>query len=162
MILAACFGAGTMVSQVKKQRIETLRGLCAALELMEAELGTRLSPMPELVGLLAGKMGGQTGAFFSHLSSLMEKLGAEDFSALWQEAANAMLDALDAADLDELCRLGHILGQYELDKQLAAVRLCAAALRSGLDAAEKEYPGEKRLGLGLSTAAGALLIIALF
>ena len=162
MILTASFCAGIIHSLTKRQRIDNLQEICSALALMEGELGARLTPMPELIRLLAGRAPGQTGAFFSVLSASMDRLGEEDFASLWQMAVRQTMRSMEEAEREELCRLGLILGQYELEKQLAAIRTCMVVLRGGLETAQNKYLTEKKLSLGLPAAAGALLIIVLF
>ncbi len=161
LILAACLGAGAVYALAKRQRMETLQGLWGALGLMEGELETRLSPLPELVRLAAAEAQGQAGAFLDSLSGRLDRLGEAEFAQLWREAAEEQLSALNPEEREEICRLGLVLGRYELEKQLAALGACRAILRTGLDEAVLRYPGEKRLGLGLGAAAGALLVIAL-
>lgn len=161
LILTACLGAGLLRTASVRRRMETLRGLCGALELAEGELETRLTPLPELVRLLAGRSSGQTGDFFRLLDASFGFLGAEDFAALWSRAAATALTALSSADREELVRLGQVLGRFELDRQLAALEACVRALRGELEAARVRYPGDRRLSLGLGAAAGALLIVVL-
>lgn len=161
LILAGCLLSGALWTRTKSRRIRTLRQLCAALELLAGELETRAPPLPELAKLLAERAGGQAGTFFSLLSVSMEQLGRESFSQLWSRAAETVLESLGREEREEFAGLGMILGRCELARQLSALRACTAALRTNLREAEGLYPGQRRLSLGLTGAAAALLIIVL-
>ncbi len=161
LILAGCLAAGLMYAGEKRRRLSTLTSLCAALELMAGELETKLSPLPEICSFLAGRTEGETGDFFAELTASLTRLGGAEFAQLWREAAKKCLVSLAAVELDELGRLGAILGRYTLDEQLSALRACGAYMTEAAQRAEKSYPEQRRLGLCLSATAGILLIIAL-
>ena len=161
LIFLAFAGFGAAFALAKKRRIDALRGMCAALELMNGELSARLTPLPELCGLLAGRASGAAGEFLGLLAASLPGLGERDFSALWREAAERSLGSLSGAELSEITRLGDIVGRYELAEQTRALELCLAELRNCLRAAQSAYPGEKKLGFGLAAAAGALLVVVL-
>lgn len=160
LIFLGFLAAGLVHTSAEKKRIETLCQLVLALELMEGELSARRTPLPELTALLANRSTGQAGAFFRQLADSMEQLGDRSFDTLWSRAAEN-LNALDRGEREELIRLGPVLGRFEMDKQLAALGCCCSALREALRGAQSRYPDKQRLSLGLTAAAGALLIIAL-
>lgn len=160
LILAAFVAAGLGAVGGKKRRIGVLRSLTGALERMEGELDTRVTPLPELCRLLSAD-GGQAGAFFAAVAASLDRLDRLTFSQLWREAGEACLGALEPEEREELDRLGQILGRYALPEQTAAIRACRAALRGRLEAAERAYPEQRRLSLGLGASAGLLLIIVL-
>ena len=69
---------------------------------------------------------------------------------------------LSADELDEIMRLGRVLGRCELDMQLAAIDRCTAHLDRALTRVRAEYPQLCRLSIGLPAAAGLMLVIVLF
>ena len=162
LILSASLYTGLLHARTKRQKISCLRDICGALLLMEGELDARLTPMPELICFLAEKTQGQVGAFFSSLSLSMVRLGEEDFASLWRTAMKQAVNFVGAPEMEELCCLGTVLGQYELDKQLSAIRACISVLRTSMEAAQRKYQDDRRLIMGLPAAIGALLIIVLF
>lgn len=161
LIAAAFLGAGLTYMHTKKRRIKALRDLIAALERIQGELSARNTPLSELWELALERAQGAAKDFFETLSDSMRRLGQVDFTSLWKEAAKIHLCVLDTDELEEFIRLGDMLGRYALAEQLNALKLCCAGLRKGLETAQSDYPGQRRLGLGLGTAAGLLLIIVL-
>lgn len=161
MIFLASSGAGLIFLRAKKKRLAGIKNIYFALELLHAELVTRASPLPELCRLLEARSQGAAADFFGGLSGAMSELGERDFASIWRENARESFACLNSAELDEICRLGDVLGRYELQEQASALELCLTYLRSCQATAESNYPSEKKLGLGLTMAAGLLLIVVL-
>lgn len=161
MILLSGLSLGLGRVMEGRRRIGTLRSVLAALELMQGELGANAAPLPELCTALCRRASPPAEDFFQTLNASLDRLGEEDFAALWDRAAEKELFALKNGELEEIKALGNIIGRYELDAQLSALRAAAAAIRLCLDRALAEYPGERKLGLMLPTALSALLALAL-
>ena len=161
MTAAACLGLGLACVQTKKLRIETLGGLCTALELVRAELETRLMSLPELCSYLFKHLSGPAADFIRELGKSMELLGEREFSALWQSAAENNLKGLTEAELDEMKNIGTVLGRCELSEQTSALSAGLDFLRTGLEEARAAYPAERRLGIGVGLSSAALLILGL-
>lgn len=161
LIFAALAFGALIYLNTRRQRMELLAQLSAALDTAAGELSLRSLPLPRLFALLAGRGAGGAAAFFTALCTGMDRLGEEDFFTLWTNAAEDNLSALYPAEREEIARLGAVLGRYELERQLAAIRDCRAAIDGALSQARQEYPNRRRLALGLSGCAGVLLIIIL-
>ena len=57
--------------------------------------------------------------------------------------------------------LGDVLGRYELNEQLESIDICLDSLNRSLRGLQTQYPERRRLVLGLSAAAGILVLIVL-
>lgn len=157
---ALAFGA-LIYLKARRQRIELLSLLSAALDTAAGELSLRSLPLTRLFELLAKRSDGMAAEFFKALCTGMDRLSEEDFFTLWTNAAEEHLTALNTAEREEIARLGAVLGRYELPRQLEAIRGCRTAVDNALLQARQDYPTRRRLALGLSASAGALLIIIL-
>ena len=160
-IISAFFFFARILIRRKKAEIDCLAELGRGMELMRAELGTRLTPMPELMRLLSDRCGGAAGSFFSAVYSAMPLLEERDFSGLWNIAAESCLIVLDKRALDTVKKAGTVLGRYELAEQLSAVGSCAAELKTREEKLRAAYPESRRLMFGLCAAAGSFLILLL-
>lgn len=159
MISAACASFGVISAAGMKRHIELLAALCGSLRFISAEIGTRLRPLPELISELAGR-GGAAGEFYTGLAKKLDSIGEVDFSALWASS----LECLTSLSLDELSALralGDVLGRYELQEQLESIDICLDALGRSMHGLQAQYPERRRLVLGLSAAAGILVLIVL-
>ena len=141
------------------QRLACLSCLAADLSRMEAELAGKNASLPAIAAMLAEE--GEARSFFSRLSAGASSLGERSFRALWCEAAEAELPALEASEREALCALGAALGRYPLDMQLSALSRCRKTLEEHLLQARGSLPENTRLSWGLSAAGGLLLLILL-
>lgn len=161
MIVAASFAAGLMYAGEKKKRLDALRSLAGALELVRAELENRVSPVPELCLLLSKRARGQAGDFFAALYPKLGRLGETELAELWTETAEDCLKILPRPELSDFSDLGGIIGAYGLEEQLSALRACEAGLRAAAREAAAAYPDQRRLGLGMGASLGAMLALVL-
>lgn len=159
MISAACASIGVTSAVGMKRHIELLAALCGSLRYISAEIGTRLCPLPELIAELAGR-GGAAGEFYTRLAERLDSIGEVDFSALWASSLEC-LTPLNRDEHSALRALGDVLGRYELQEQLESIDICLDSLSRSLRGLQAQYPERRRLVLGLSAAAGILVLIVL-
>ena len=122
-------------------------------------LRVRLCPLPELISELAGR-GGAAGEFYTGLAKKLDSIGEVDFSALWASSLEC-LTPLSRDELSALRALGDVLGRYELNEQLESIDICLDSLNRSMHGLQTQYPERRRLVLGLSAAAGILVLIVL-
>ena len=154
MISAACASFGVISTVGMKHHIELLAALCGSLRFISAEIGTRLCPLPELISELAGR-GGAAGNFYERLAEKLDSIGEVDFSALWASSLECL------TSLSAMRALGDVLGRYELNEQLESIDICLDSLSRSMHGLQTQYPERRRLVLGLSAAAGILVLIVL-
>lgn len=160
MIVAAFLYAGLTLVKSKREHLHTLRELCTALWALHAELNTRCSSLPEAIDTLrAGK--GKCGDFFGCVREDLGRLGERTFSEIWSAAAEHTLSPCSADEKAALTALGHTLGAYTLQEQLAAIELCRKKLENNCAAAEKELADYSRSCLGICSALGIILSVIL-
>lgn len=160
-IISAIFLLALNLTGRRKAEIDCLAELCRGLELIRAELGTRLTPMPELLGLLEEQCAGEAGSFFRSVGTALPLLEERDFSSLWSMAADKALCCLSQRELDTVKKVGTVLGKYELSEQLTVIGSCLTELKAGEERLRAAYPQTRKLFFGLSAAAGGFIIILL-
>ena len=161
MAFAACSAMGLLRVASERRRIETLAALTEALDVMRGELAARLTAIPALTEYMARHSRGDAQSFFAAVLDRLPQLGKRELSELWCESVMETLPSLETDELRELASVGLVLGRCELDVQLSALDRCAAALRAAQERAQAEYPQQKRLSLGVSAAAGLVLVTVL-
>ncbi len=161
LIAAACVLASAIYIAGEKARIRELREMCELLRLMQGELETRLTPLPELIHALTERTGGSAKRFLMTMERELEKLGERDFDEIWAEAAETSYTQIEEREREEVKKLGGVLGRYSVEIQLEQLQSCADKLteRWRLDA--EKAPEKGRVGTGMICALGALLLIAL-
>ena len=145
----------------KKRETAFLSSFCAMLEQLGGLLGCEAAPIPELIGELIPRSDGAASVFLQALAVSMDRLGEYSFFALWKNALGSAPALPEGEAVKTLEELGTVLGRYELETQLRAVEGCRAVLCRRLDALRQSLPQTKRLTLGLSLAAAALVGIIL-
>lgn len=160
-IISAFFLLSLTLVGNKKAEINCLAELCTGFALIRAELGTRLTPMPELLSLLTDRCQGPAGSFFRAIGTALPLLGEKDFSTLWNAAAEEYLGCLSQRELETVKKAGAVLGKYELSEQISVIASCLTELRGAEEKLRAGYPQCRRLLFGISAAAGGFIIILL-
>lgn len=161
MLVAAFYMAFVGVMREKRHRLDALREICFALELMKDELSCRSAPFPELFAELIPHLSGAGKSLFQAVDRQLPDLGEQDFAALWAEAVEQSGPSLQRVERGSLDRLGLVLGRYELPVQIRELDACLLFLRNRESEAAGQYPVQRRLGLGLALSSGAILAILL-
>ena len=161
LLVAGGFSFGICALREKRSRIAALRQIEGVLALLCAELELHEAPLPEAVSNAARRADGMGRALLYELEAQFSRLGEASFAQLWTAAVSRTCVQLLPQERDELNRLGHSLGRYELSAQLLALHACRAFLEERRNGAEQAFPAERRLWLGLGAAAGAFLAILL-
>lgn len=164
---ALCVAAGAVASAFSmvsglSRRAKALQHIVAALDIMQAEIGERLTPLPELVELLSKRAGGAAALFFTRVSGKMDTLGDRSFLMIWTEALGLTPELqLTDTEAELMLELGSVLGRYDAEAQVKAISYTRRRLDSCLQQAEIERSERGRVCGVLSVAAGLALIIIL-
>jgi len=160
LIVAAGAAMGLSKYLALKKRADTLDGLLSALGQMRGEISLRLTPLGELMRLLAEQGSGAAHGFFLKLSAGMENLDERGFSAVW-DAALPELAVLSSDDLAAMAALGASLGRFDVAEQCAAINAAAARLEISAARAREALPAAGKLYIGLGLGVAAMLAVAL-
>lgn len=161
MIISAFAYSGLRIAKMKRERVTALRELSAALGIMYAELGTRLSPVGDIALRLASSEGRYVPLFFAKVHERMPHIGDSSFCEIWNAAARQTFDCLRQDELSDFCALSTVLGTYELSDQLSAVELCHVSLANKTENAESKLAENERTSIGICTVLGVLTAVAL-
>lgn len=161
LIVSASVALGIGYVNGEKQRLRALCSMERLLKAVAGEMGTRLTPLPALFSYLENRCDGPAAAFTAVLNVRMEQLGEKEFSIIWSESIDAVFGALSKEERELLRAPGYNLGRYELERQLTELNLTLDLLAAAIAGHNAALPEKRRLGLGLSWACGALLIVVL-
>ena len=156
-----CLGGALRTAKNRENGILALREMCAALKLMQGELSLTSTPIPALFSLLKGRTQGSAAVFFGELSEQMDRLGEDRLAELWAASVRSRCGMLAPPEREALTELGEVLGRYDPDMQALAIDRCWREMHERLQQAEKAFPDQRRLLLGLGLSAGLLLGILL-
>lgn len=161
LIAGASLTLGLSYVAAESRKLDDLNSILLLLKDMRGELGTRVTPLPQLLEQMKERRGGAAGLFVRNLCSLMGELGEKKFALLWAEGIEKSLGNLDREEREILDSLGHSLGRYELDRQLSELDICIDSLENRIALRSRSLPEKRRLGIGMACSLGALLLIVL-
>ena len=161
LLTAGCGVLGLSAVNRLDGRVRDLRELSAGLEILQRELGWRLSPLPKALETAAGGAHGRAAQFFAFCAQESKHLAGTPFRALWSKGLEQCPLRLSREDKAMLEQLGPVLGRYDGDSQRQAVENILTGLSRQRAQAEDD---RRRLGrvygvLGLT--AGLFLTLVL-
>lgn len=161
LLTAGCGCLGLSAVNRLDSRVRDLRELSAGLEILQRELGWRLSPLPKALEAASGGTHGRAAQFFAFCAQETGRLTGTPFRALWSKGLEQCPLRLNREDRALLEQLGPVLGRYDGDSQRQAVENVLAGLSRRRAQAEDD---RRRLGrvygiLGLT--AGLFLALVL-
>jgi len=152
---------GLCYISLKKDRVSELEAFSDMLTLMQGELLCRLSPLTELAAKLSENTEGKAGSFLKILALNLEMLGERAFYDIWCESLNVCVSELNKNELEAIKSLGNILGRYDVKTQTKAIDEVIEVLKRSALCEKDQLPQLKRLSMGISASAGAILAILL-
>ena len=161
LLIAGCGGLGLSAVNRLDSRVRDLWELSAGLEILQRELGWRLSPLPKALEAAAVGTHGHAAQFFTFCARESKQLAGDPFRTLWGRGLERSPLRLSREDRALLEQLGPVLGRYDGDSQRQAVENVLTGLSRQRNQAEDD---RRRLGrvygvLGLT--AGLFLTLML-
>ena len=135
--------------------------ICLVLELIRAELSTRLCPMQTLLADALAAAEGETAAFLASVLEGLDSLQTRSFAEIWREAVENELKSLSEEEKGAMSALGASLGRYELQEQLTSIDRCLHQMQAAHEAGRRALPDKRRVIVALSETAGLFLCLLL-
>ena len=161
LLIAGCGGLGLGAAGRLDGRVRDLRELAAGLEILQRELGWRLSPLPKALEAAAVGAGGRAAHFFEFCAQGAGHLDGTPFQQLWRDGLERCPLRLGREDRALLEQLGPVLGRYDGDSQRQAVEGVLVGLHSQQAQAEEDRRRLGRVYGVLGVTAGLFLAIVL-
>lgn len=162
LLVAGGFFLGIRKAEEVKAKVNTLRAVCAMIELIKNEICSRRTPMNELFSYLSVSAPQELLSFIKSLNAKLLTLGEHSFSEIWFSAAKENLRLLPEQSLSALSELGQSLGRYDAALQASAADRAISILSGELKKHEATAKAEEKmyiaLGGGLSLIAALILI----
>lgn len=161
LLIAGCGTLGLGAVGRLDGRVRDLRELSAGLEILQRELGWRLSPLPGALEAAAAGVHGRAARFFTFCAQGAGTLDGAPFRSLWQKGLEQCPLMLDREDRALVEQLGPVLGRYDGDSQRQAVEGVVLGLARRREQAEAERQRLGRVYGVLGVTAGLFLTILL-
>lgn len=160
LIIAGCSGCGFSMAAGKRREEQLICQLMGILQVMDADLQYRLTPLPELCRMAAGEAKGLLQTVFLNLYRELS----------WQkqpDAGSCMYAAIQrTGDIPPrvrrlLVQLGHTLGRFDLPGQLQGIQSVRSRCEEALGVIRQNRDERLRCYQTLGICAGAALAIVL-
>ncbi len=160
LIILACASFGFLAERRLSLRIRALSSILPALEILKAEIGNLLTPIPEAFLFLSCNAAAPASALFSETYEALAKGGesfADAFSGVLREkAAKSGFYPEDAAVLNEL---SPVLGRYGAEEQSAKLKQVICRLEEARTKACEDHDQRGRLYKTMGIMLGIVLVL---
>ncbi len=160
MVISCCSIIGMGFAAGLKTRTKCLTGLISALTIMKSEICDLLTPMPELLNMLAEQSGAPAKTFFENCLTYLKEGRTSSFSKAWEYAARETVSMqLTPDEVLALSELGMSLGRYAIDDQRTALPRTINKLEVYLARAEEEKRSKGKVCAAMGISAGLMIAI---
>jgi stage III sporulation protein AB len=162
LITAGTAAWGVMGVLRLRNRVKSLGAIISALAAMKCEICDRLTPMPELLGQMAGEATYPASLLFKNASEKISSLGSRSFSSIWRQAVlNTPELLLTPPEELVLTELGMCLGRYDIGEQRSAIAYAERRMDEFLHKAEADRDKNSKVHAFLGVAAGIFAVVIL-
>ena len=158
MVLAICFLIGYFISKKYSNRVNELKEIQIALDILENKIKYTYEPLKDIFKEMKRLLKGNIAELFGTVSSNLEENVVESaFSKAIKEVKTNLLDE----DLEVIKNLSKTLGKTEKDGQVSQIELAKTFIESQIKKAEKEEEKNSKLYKTLGVTIGLACVIFL-
>ncbi|MBO8125874.1 MAG: stage III sporulation protein AB [Firmicutes bacterium] len=161
LIVAASTAAGYRLAGALRLRAHILQDLVYALQALETEVTTLLSPLPEAAARISQGARTQQVAHFFRIFGNKLRTGQESTHEIWVRTARQVLGSAGLApeDLAAMERLGRHLGRSDRQDQLKHIARARADLEGAVQRAREQWETYGSLYKKLGITAGLIIVL---
>ena len=149
---------GIVISNRYKKRVEELKEIKIALNVLETKMKYTYEPIAEIFKEISDGRNSNISNIFKNAVSNMYHHSAGD---AWTNALDNTNTNLNKEDISVLKNLNKLLGKTNLEGQVSEIQLTTKFLDTQIEKAEKEREKNQKLYKNLGIIAGLTIIIIL-
>lgn len=155
LIIYASLMIGCSVGRLHVLMVRELTELLSLMKIIKGQMNYAGSELPEIMSVCRDRLHGSVGKWLDTLCQLLGFDGDKPFAQLWRESLVTLreLSVLPPEAILEVERLGEILGDMDVDTQMAQL----AIVENELDRMCRESSGRTESVRKLSSSLGLLL-----
>ena len=159
MVFGISFLIGYLISKKYKDRVNELKELQIALDILENKIKFTYEPLKEIFLLMRNTLKGKISELFGVVS---KKLENENVEQAFKNAFNESKNNLLKEDMEVIKNLSKTLGKTEKDGQVSQIQLAKTFMETQIKKAEKEEEKNSKLYKTLGVTIGLACVIFLF
>lgn len=156
--IVGCCGVGLAMGRNHARATRSLEQLAKSLEWMAWELNCRMPPLAQLCRRTGQNSTGEVARVFEQLSTELDAQLTPDVSACMAAALEAV-PRVPAITAEHFMNLGQVLGQFDLDGQVASLEAAASLCKRDLEALGRNQQLRLRNYQTLGLCLGVALVI---
>lgn len=150
--------AGKMLANKYKNRLFELEEMKIALNILKSEINFTYSTLPEIFEDIVNKIDGNIGVLFKKAKKYMKEETAEES---WKKAIEESNNNLNKEDKYIISNLSKMLGQTDVDGQIAQIQITEKFLDKQIDEARIQKQKNEKLYFKLGATMGLAIVIIL-
>lgn len=158
LVFAATFLIGYFTSKKYSNRVEELKELQTALNILETKIKFTYEPLSEIFMQLSEILKGKIGSIFKDMSQEIKNSSANQTI---NKSFETVETDLKTEDIKIIENLGKILGKTDKEGQVSQIELTSTFLKSQISKAEKEEEKNAKLYKTLGATIGLAFVIIL-
>lgn len=158
LVFAATFLIGYFTSKKYSNRVEELKELQTALNILETKIKFTYEPLSEIFMQLSEILKGKIGSIFKNMSQEIKNSSANQTI---NKSFETVETDLKTEDIKIIENLGKILGKTDKEGQVSQIELTSTFLKSQISKAEKEEEKNVKLYKTLGVTVGLAFVIIL-
>ncbi len=159
LVLLACSLIGRNLSKRYVIRLKQLEEMKNALNMLQSKIQFTYEPIPEIFTQIAKNCTKTIGQVFLLAK---EKMETKTANLAWEEAIEESQTALAQEDKYVLKTLSKLLGQTDVEGQIAQIEITQKFLETQIKEAQEEKQKNEKLYSKLGATIGLAIVIILF
>jgi len=162
MLIGGSVVIGLRAMERLSERVSVYAALIHAIQIMQAEITFRLTPLTELMKLLGGQIEAPVNQLFEHCYHGLCKNESGVFSAVWDNSLRQTIGPeLSLEARQNLRELGGVLGRYDAETQAKALAHMSVRMEYFLESAKREKERQSKVYgvLGLVSGLAAVIVL---
>lgn len=157
IVIASTF-LGILFSKKYSNREKELKEMKSALNIFATKIKFTYEPIPNIFLEISNKIGGNIGMVFERAATRMKEESAGD---AWNNAFSDIQSNLIEEDIVILKNLGRLLGQTDVEGQIAEIEVVIQFLDTQLDNARQEKIKNEKMYRTLGIVGGLTIAVIL-
>lgn len=147
----------------ERKRLEQGIELKRLLYLLQGEIRYGLTPLPDAIGTIAGKMNAEFSVFLSDVSKKLSSYQEETFSQVWKNSVEKDLIpyVLEKKMLEPLITMGDTIGYLDKDMQVKTIDFTIEQIEERMYQIKDQVIKNCKLYQSLGLSFGLLVVIIL-
>lgn len=149
---------GYLISKKYTLRLEELKEIKNALNIIESKIKFTYEPLPEIFAETSKMFSKNICQIFVQASNNMKQENAE---RAWEQSINCTVTNLKSEDIENLKSFGKMLGKTDKDGQLSRIEITKTFIEMQIEKAKTEEEKNSKLYKTLGAIIGMALVIIL-